>query len=97
MVEIIFNYDSLLELIYWSYDGCSMPEKIRKFCKDAKINLHRFKRIVECRRHTFLMDEVYRMKKVLNISNKDLWLFFLNVVEPQKVPDVHFNRKEIVI
>lgn len=97
MNDIIFNYDSLLELIYWSYDGCNMSVKIRKFCKDAKMNLDRFKRIVECRKYCFLMDEVYRMKKVLNISDKDLWLFFLNVKEAKHVPNVQFNRKEIVM
>ena len=81
MVDVVFNYDLLLELIDKKYDGRNLSGKEAKMCREAKINLYRFKRIVECKRHCFLLDEVYRMKKVLNINKKDLWLYFLNVKE----------------
>jgi len=79
MVDVVFNYDLLLELIDEKYEGRTLSGKEAKMCREAKVNFDKFRRIVECKRHYFLSDEIYRMKKVLNIEDTDL--YFLNVKE----------------
>lgn len=79
MVEYNYNHSLLLKEIDKQYEGSNIAIKITKFCKDVKIKLYRFKRVVEQNKGCFLINEVDSMKKILNISDTDH--FFLNKKE----------------
>ena len=81
MVDMKLDYSCLLECIDSGYEGNTIEQKIVRFCKEIKIKVYRFKRIIENKPKCYFMsDEIIRIIKKLNIQeNKIAECFFKEV------------------
>ena len=81
MVDMKLDYSFLLEKINNHYEANTIEQKIVKFCKDVKIKIYRFKRIIENKpKCYFMIDEMLRSIKVLKIKNNEIGKCFFTEV-----------------
>ena len=77
MVDMKLDYSCLLECINSRYEGNTIEQKIVRFCKDIKIKVYRFKRIIENKPKCYFMsDEIIRIMKKLKIQENKIAEFF---------------------
>ena len=81
MVDMKLDYSYLLDCINSYYKDNTIEKKIVRFCKDIKIKVYRFKRIIENKPKCYFMsDEIIRIMKKLNIQeNKISKCFFKEI------------------
>lgn len=74
-----FNYEMLIESINRNYKGEKIEYKINKFCKDSKIKIYRFRRIIEAKAY-FQSDEIYRIINLLGIKIDEISDYFFKLI-----------------
>lgn len=81
LIDMKLDYSFLLEKISTLYEANTIEQKIVKFCKDVKIKVYRFKRIIEGKPKCYFMnDEMLRSIKALNIKNNEISKCFFTQV-----------------
>ena len=65
----------------FDYEGNTIEQKIVRFCKDIKIKVYRFKRIIENKPKCYFMsDEIIRIMKKLKIQENKIAEFFFKEI-----------------
>lgn len=73
MVDMRLDYSFLISKINSHYKATTIEQKIVMLCKDAKIKLFRFKRIIEnIPKCYFLNDEMFRIIKTLGLKPNEI-------------------------
>lgn len=81
MVDMKLDYSLLIDKVDNHYKASSIDKKIVMLCKEAKIKLYRFKRIIENKPKCYFMnDEILRIVRILNIKNNDISNCFLKEI-----------------
>lgn len=78
MKDLSFNYVLLLNNIDKKYKGDKIEYKINEFCRDTKIKIYRFKRILESKAY-FQNDEMYRIMNHLEIKENEIGEYFFKI------------------
>ena len=80
--DIIFNYNDLIQAIQDKYKASTINKNINLLCKDiCYLTPYRFKQVVINKRAYFLQNEIYKISKVLNLTDKEIIKYFYTIKE----------------
>lgn len=71
--DIVFNYDYLIDKITNKYKESTLNKNILALCKDTYyLTPYKFKLVVISKRTYFLSNDIYKISKVLDLSDEEV-------------------------